>query len=74
MEADDVYKGYSLEKGTRILPLDWYDSEMVKVVLGWFLMLTLAGLSFVTPSNILTPTTIVLKDGWSQIGPPTKNR
>lgn len=23
MEADDVYKGYFLPKGTRILPLDW---------------------------------------------------
>lgn len=32
MEADDVYKGCFFEKGTRILPLDWY--EMVKFVLG----------------------------------------
>lgn len=23
MEVDDVYKGYFLPKGTRILPLDW---------------------------------------------------
>lgn len=23
MEADDVYKGYFLPKGTRILPLEW---------------------------------------------------
>lgn len=32
MEADDVYKGYFFEKGTRILPLDWY--ETVKTLLG----------------------------------------
>lgn len=32
MEADDVYKGYFFEKGTRLLPLDWY--ETVKFVLG----------------------------------------